>query len=43
MLRDAEMRINIFSYKGTGGITACGRKLRKKRDGTKSWVYIWGI
>lgn len=34
MLRPPEMRINIFSCKGTAGIPAFGRKLRKKRDGT---------
>ena len=36
MLRDPEMRINTLSCKGTGGIPVLGRKLRKKRDGTKS-------
>lgn len=36
MLRDLEMRMNILFCKGTGGIPALGRKLRKKRDGTKS-------
>lgn len=35
MLRNPEMRINILSCKWTGGIPAFGRKLRKKRDGTK--------
>ena len=36
MLRDPEMRINILSCKGTDGVPSLGKKIRKKRDSTKS-------